>query len=360
MKAPINKPGKAKSLDKLKNKKPLKSKNKDVEAVKKVKKILENQLVENGTTTKNIKKKKKNELAKAKSAGGDKKKKKKSSLHQENLDGLKDLDPEFYDFLKKNDKKLLEFNVSDSEDDDEDDEGVSEEKQRKSKQNEDDDDDEMDDDMDESDDEKFHKPSGKLEVASDESDFEEETETNADGTQKVNLNLLRQWQLQLEKQSVSIDVVRKVIQAFNSALASISGDPNEMPTTTYRVVGSAAFNGVIQLCVLSLQPAIIRFLGVKPKSTMPLQKAKKWTKVRGCLRYYLADLIRLIQQVSSTNILSVLLKHLHQMSGMVAPFTALGKTILKRLIVLWSTGDETVRVLAFLCILKITRNQQVR
>ncbi|ALC40108.1 CG9246 [Drosophila busckii] len=247
---------------------------------------------------------------------------------------------------KKPSKELLNFNVFDSDDDEED-----EAETEKHVVAEDDSDEET---------EKYHKPSDDLAVASDESDFEDEEDATAGGVQKITLNMLRQWELQLNKTNVSIDTVRQFIQAFNSALASISADNEgeQANAGAYKVVGAAAFNGVIQLCVLHLQPAIIRVLGVKPNSSLPLHKHKKWVKVRGCLRYYLGDLIRLVEQVSSSNILNVLLKHLHQMAGMVAPFTALGKSILKRLIVLWATGDETVRVLAFLCILKITRKQQ--
>ncbi|KAM8717192.1 hypothetical protein ACLKA7_003975 [Drosophila subpalustris] len=280
------------------------------------------------------------------------KKKSAKKSHKKDLEGLKDLDPEFYDFLKKNDKELLDFNLMDSDDDDDDgDQNDAEMKEAGEEEG------------DEEDDEKYHKPSDDLAVASDESDFEGEDdgdEATTGGVQKITLNLLRQWEMQLGKPNVPVETVRQVIQAFNSALASISADAEgeQANAAAYKVVGAAAFNGVIQLCVLHLQPAIIRVLGVKPNSSLPLHKHKKWVKVRGCLRYYLTDLIRLVEQVSSSNILNVLLKHLHQMAGMVVPFTALGKTILKRLIVLWATGDETVRVLSFLCILKITRKQQ--
>ncbi|CAD6998465.1 nucleolar complex protein 2 homolog [Ceratitis capitata] len=277
---------------------------------------------------------------------------KSNKSHNKDLESLKDIDPEFYDFLKHNDKKLLDFNILDS------DESEDETEINKSQNDEECSDGERSSDN--ADDQQCHKPNAELEVASDESDFEDENmPTDTDGTQKVTLNLLRQWQTQLEKQNVSIDVLRKVIQAFSSALASISSNEGNTAPTVFKVVGSATFNGVVQLCVLHLQPAILRILGLSPHSTTPLHKTKKWTRIRGCLRYYLTDLIRLIEQVSSTNILSVLLKHLHQMAGMTASFTALGKIILKRLIVLWSTGDETIRVLAFLCILKITRSQQV-
>ncbi|XP_061402569.1 nucleolar complex protein 2 homolog [Musca vetustissima] len=378
MKTLIKKPGKPKSLASIEKKKKVVKTEEKPQKVKKLKKVLEE--VEAEVAEVEATKKSKKITKKDTKDAGKKKKTKKS--HKEELEGLKDIDPEFYDFLKKNDKQLLEFNMLDSDDDEEDEEvapkkdvktKTNSKKEKKSKKShaddsdddfldddEEDDDEDMDDD-DEEEDEKFHKPNAELEVASDESDFEgdddAEADQSTDGVQKVTLNLLRQWQIQLEQDKIPIEVVRKVTQAFSSALASITPDADQVPLP-FKVVGSAAFNGVIQLCVLHLQPAILRFLGVKEKSNIPLHKTKKWNKVRGCLRYYLTDLIRLVEQVSSPNILSVLLKHLHQMANMVAPFSTLGKTILKRLIVLWSTGDETIRVVAFLCILKITRNQQ--
>ncbi|XP_018787682.1 PREDICTED: nucleolar complex protein 2 homolog [Bactrocera latifrons] len=304
------------------------------------------------TTGKKVSKKKKQSSYKVMKAP--KNVNKSSKSHKNELENLKDIDPEFYDFLKQNDKKLLDFNLFDS--DESEDDSESNKAPLKSKTNPTG---EEETDESENDEGKYHTPNKELEIASDESDYENDYEDSVPGsTEKVTLNLLRQWQIELEKENVSVDIVRKVIQAFSSALASISADEKNTIPTQYKVVGSAIFNGVVQLCVLHIQPAILRILGLNVRSTAPLHKTKKWPKVRGCLRYYLTDLIRLVEQVSSANILSVLLKHLHQMAGMIASYTTLGKIILKRLIVLWSTGDETIRVLAFLCILKITRNQQ--
>lgn len=64
--------------------------------------------------------------------------------HKQSLNKLKDIDPEFYKFLQENDKKLLNFNISDSEAEDDDEEEESQ----------------------------VHKPTEELEVASDEDDFE--------------------------------------------------------------------------------------------------------------------------------------------------------------------------------------------
>lgn len=88
------------------------------------------------------------------------------------------------------------------------------------------------------------------------------------------------------------------------------------------------------------------------------QKCKHFVKIKGPLVAYLNDLLKLLSGITSENILTVLLKHLHQMSVYIACFSRIAKQALKKLINLWSNGDETVRVLAFLCILRITRNQQ--
>lgn len=64
--------------------------------------------------------------------------------HKKDLEKLKKSDPEFYKFLQDNDKKLLQFGLSDEENEED-------EEQRE---------------------EKVHKPNENLEVASDESDFE--------------------------------------------------------------------------------------------------------------------------------------------------------------------------------------------
>lgn len=66
--------------------------------------------------------------------------------HKHDLEKLKDTDPEFYQFLQDNDKKLLNFDLSDEERDADDDSAPEQDS--------------------------VHKPDDNLAVASDESDFE--------------------------------------------------------------------------------------------------------------------------------------------------------------------------------------------
>lgn len=251
--------------------------------------------------------------------------------HKQALGNLKSTDPELFKFLEQNDRKLLNFG-------------------------EEADDSEAEADSDN--DDKVHKPSDQLDVASDESDYEPE---DGEGLQRkentITLKLLKEWQQGLQADDVSIEVIRNVIKAFNSALISVAGDINNHGH--YIVEGSAIFNGIIQLCVLHLEKAIRKYLKLTGKSNFKeIQKCKRFSKVKNILRSYLTDLTKLLETISSTNVLSVVLKHLHQISSVLTAFTTIVKPVLKRLIQIWSTGEESIRIVAFLCILKITRNQQ--
>lgn len=252
--------------------------------------------------------------------------------YKKSLGNLQKTDPELFKFLEQNDKKLLNFGMEA---------------------------DEAEQDASEDDDEdKVHKPSEALEVASDESDYEPE---DGDGPKKkenaITMKMLKEWQQGLQSEEVAIETIRNVIKAFNSALISISGDPNIQGE--YIVEGSAIFNGVVQLCVLHLEKAIRKYLKLTGKSNLrEIQKCKRFSKVKNVLRFYLIDLTKLLEGIGSANILSVILKHLHQIGSVLTAFTSITKPILKRLVQIWSTGEESVRIVAFLCILKITRNQQ--
>ncbi|CAG9857031.1 unnamed protein product [Phyllotreta striolata] len=250
-----------------------------------------------------------------------------ASKHKQDLEKLKETDPEFYKFLQENDKKLLNFNLSDDEED-----------------------------KDEGDDE-IHRPADNLAVASDESDFENEDE---DGDERkdsrvITHKMLRAWQtdIQTDKSSKTITTL---IDAFHAALQRISSEEDNEPAY-YKVDGSAVFNGVIQLCVLELGPAVRRFLRLEQGSKQPPHKCKKFSKIKNNLKLYFTDILKLLSGVTSSNIQTVLLKHLHYMSSLLTSFPNITKSITKRLIQLWGTSEDNVRVLAFFCVLRTTNNQ---
>lgn len=272
--------------------------------------------------------------------------------HKSSLDRLKEIDPDFYKYLEQNDKKLLKFSPDVDEEDDKEDDSENEEVN----QNDDDIGSDDDDDSDDEKKKKTHKPPSKLEVASDESDFEDDDNVMRKEN-SVTLKLLRTWQAELTDDKVPLETLKNVVLALNSTLLSVAGDTS---AGVYRVEGAAAFNGVIQLCVLYLEPAFRRFLGLHQHTQLKPHKCKKWNKIRSSLRGYVEDVTKLLEHISSPNILIILLKHIHHIVPFMQSFPTILRPILKRLITLWSSGEETVRVLAFLCILRITRDQELK
>lgn len=111
------------------------------------------------------------------------------------------------------------------------------------------------------------------------------------------------------------------------------------------------------MCVMDLPRALRWYLGMESSATNPT-KCKHFVKIKGVMIHYLDDIIKLFSVVTSQSILSLMLKHLHQMSSFLACFPRLAKKVIKKLLPLWTTGDETIRVLTFICILRITISNQ--
>lgn len=249
--------------------------------------------------------------------------------HKRDLEKLKESDPEFYKFLQDNDKKLLNFNVSDDENEEEDDNADTED---------------------------VHKPNMDLEVASDESDYEE-TDGKETDRRKITLKMLRTWQSDILTDKTNKTIIA-LTQAFHACVLQVNNEAEGNTDSPYKVDGAPVFNGVVQLCVLELGPAVRRFLGLKAGSKCPPHKCKRFAKIKGVLKDYFNDLLVLLLGVASTNIQSVLLKHLHYMANLLVSYPNITKSIVRRLVHLWSSGDENVRVLSFFCIIRICGNQQ--
>ena len=213
--------------------------------------------------------------------------------HKKTLEKLKESDPEFYQFLSENDKDLLEFDTSDSDDED----GGS-----------------------------VHKPPEELEEASDDSDFEDKDSTEKRQANTITQAMVDEWQVQLQSakwgflwflESCSlrfsfhrcIKTVTTVVQAFRSAVQSVS-EEKSVPTK-FKVQGGTgnstwssyfdthwlsfsltAFNAVVRLCIVDLIPALKRILKTPEDEKLNLERCKSWVKIRTQVKLYLTDVIR--------------------------------------------------------------------
>ncbi|CAH1773053.1 unnamed protein product, partial [Owenia fusiformis] len=273
--------------------------------------------------------------------------------HKEQLEKLKERDPDFYEFLRNEDNALLKFDVSDSEE--EDDEGIDEE----SSSEEEDEDGEG----------RMHQLPDKLEVASDASDTDDDDDEEDDEKVeaidkpekliKVNMKLINQWSKGLQANSLA--VIHDVVLAFKAAVHQAGSD--DTVVTKYRVDDSSVFNGIIRLCVSDLLPTWLRILNL-PKQEKNAKKpvlptrSNKWGKIRKDVKVYLMDLIQLVSELSVTEMINVILRHISKLVTFYNNFPKLSKSLLKRLIKMWSTAEESTRVLAFLSINRIVRLRQ--
>merc|ERR1719187_1722330 len=253
------------------------------------------------------------------------------------INSLQDKDREFYEFLKENDEELLNFDESSDDDDD---------------------------DADKDEEGPVHELPDKLEVASDESDFEDEDDKEGPKKGKASEKLgrkltqvhLDKWNDELEKQP-NLGTLGEVIEAFCAAVATIgSGDEKSQESVKYVVEGGTIFNGVVRLCVVNLQPALKSILKISTdESHYKPEKAKKWSKVQRHVKAYIQELVKLMSRVSDPAAATVLLKHVHQLMPFIQAFPKGSKLILSQLVSTWCKGEETVRILSFMCVVRLVR-----
>ena len=249
------------------------------------------------------------------------------------ISSLQEKDPEFFQFLQENDEELLNFDESDSDDEEEDEKETG-----------------------------VHELPGQLEVASDESDFEDEGSklSKPKNNKKVNQVQIDAW-IDALKQQPNIRIIQDIIEAFRGAVASIGGGAkteDDVAPPRFVVEGGAIFNSVVRMCVIHLQPSLRTVLKLDSEagtSNKP-DKSKKWKKVEKQVRIYLLELVTLLSRVNEQSVFSVLLKHVHSMLPYFTAYPKGAKLLLSRLINIWSTGSETPRILAFMCLVKMTRS----
>jgi len=266
-----------------------------------------------------------------------------ASKQKQYLASLKAKDPEFHKFLEENDQELLNFDESSSDEDGDENDGLD----------------------------PVHKLPDNLEVASDDSDFDDDDTDQKEGESKVAARpkvtnkMIENWSEKLEK-TPSIQMISEVVMAFKAALTNISGEEvqekgdkktnkKKNSAAQFKIENGPTFNALIKLLIEKLEPALCKLLkGAKKLSDV--QKAKNWRPLNKWLKRYTGDLCKFLGAVSEASVISALLKHIH---GLVLYFAALPKSakfLSKQLIHLWSTHEEeSVRVLALMAIVRLVR-----
>uniref|UniRef100_A0A8C8AY81 NOC2 like nucleolar associated transcriptional repressor n=1 Tax=Otus sunia TaxID=257818 RepID=A0A8C8AY81_9STRI len=239
---------------------------------------------------------------------------------------LKDKDPEFYKFLEENDRSLLDFDASDSSDEEE----------------------------------RLHIPPDTLEEASDE-DEEEEHETvkrKRVSLIPVSMKMVEEWKKAAERR-LTPKLFHEITQAFKAAVATTKGDNGGADPSKFQVTDAAVFNALVSFCVRDLFHYLQKLLLLKtPKNKLKIvlpSTSPLWSKLRLDIKVYLSCTIQLLSCLTEASVGAAVLQHVSSTVPYYLSFPKQCRALLKQTINLWSTGEETVRVLAFLVLNKICR-----
>lgn len=221
--------------------------------------------------------------------------------HKEDLSKLAEKDPEFYNYLKENDKDLLDFNPTNPLD------AIS---------------------ADEGDDGEEHADGKKV-------DSSEKIE--------VTLKMVKDWSKKLNEPSLKL--IKNVLTAFKAAVNA----NNDKEEYKYTVTEPKAFQELLLLGLKKVPVAIQRLVPYKViKGTRTVPVSTKVKQLNSILKSHAGSLITLLNDINNTETAALVLSSVQELLPYFISFRRLLKDILNAVVSVWSsTQDVETQIASF-------------
>ncbi|KAG9482228.1 hypothetical protein GDO78_011105 [Eleutherodactylus coqui] len=170
--------------------------------------------------------------------------------------------------------------------------------------------------------------------------------------------------VQMWKSEIKVDLrprlFHEIAQAFKAAVATTQGEEGDDPSK-FVVADTAVFNALVTFCIKDLFVHLEKKLNLKPaKGTKLVNPSSSglWKKLRLDIKMYLNAVLQLLSCLTEATVGAAVLQHINSIVHFYLCFPKHTRQLLKKAVNLWSTGEETLRVLAFLILNKICRHRQ--
>uniref|UniRef100_A0A8D2P7A7 NOC2 like nucleolar associated transcriptional repressor n=1 Tax=Zosterops lateralis melanops TaxID=1220523 RepID=A0A8D2P7A7_ZOSLA len=208
----------------------------------------------------------------------------KASEHKDQLSRLKDRDPEFYKFLEENDRKLLDFDASDSSEEEE----------------------------------ALHRPPDTLEVPAGGAGLNSlcfyHHKIPVNSSPPDPFFLFSKPFFFFPQRNLSPKLFHEITQAYKAAVATTKGDTGGDPSK-FQVSDTAVFNALVSFCIRDLFLHLHKLLfpkGPKNKLKMVLPSTSPlWGKLRLDIKVYLGCTIQLLSCLTEASVSAAVLQHVN-------------------------------------------------
>ncbi|KUM64934.1 hypothetical protein ACN42_g2156 [Penicillium freii] len=241
--------------------------------------------------------------------------------HKDQLESLKDKDPEFYKYLKENDSELLDFG----------DQGDLSEV----------------DALSESEELEDEEPAKKKKKKSKKEEEEPEDET-------LTIEMVKKWQKLMEEQN-SIRAMRQAVLAFRAA--AYVNDP-DAPEQKYTISDKNVYHQVLVTALNTIPKVLAHHLPVKESASGKIRvslDSKKFKTLTPLIKSHTASVHQLLINLSDASTLKLTLASIEPMLPYLLQFRKVLKTLVKIVVGIWadvSTADAT-RITGFLILRRL-------